>query len=195
MVPRQSLFAVNLPQKMCSLGSWLNPQLQVATSILLEELMWEGAEGSPQPPGLGIGVLWGRQVWVLLLGGACLQPQGQSHLGLYSLVALLMLSQCTLKLQGIPMTCGLHKLQGMGFSFRKCILRNTFTDFCPQNELLVSVCPVLLVQIMNSHSVTISISESITSVVTLHRCPLLAINDRRRHIPVENRNNFPVDEL
>lgn len=75
MVPRQSLLAVNLPQKMCSLGSWLNPQLQVATSILLEELMWEEAEGSPQPPGLGTGVLW-----VLLLGGVPVcSPRGKAN--------------------------------------------------------------------------------------------------------------------
>lgn len=92
MVPRQSLFAVNLPQKMCSLGSWLNPQLQVATSILLEELMWEGAEGSPQPPGLGIGVLWGRQVWVLLLGGCLSAASGAKPSGT-------LLSGCTLDAQ------------------------------------------------------------------------------------------------
>lgn len=119
---------------------------------------WCGKElrALPSPPVWALGFCGAGRHGCCCWGGACLQPQGQSHLGLYSLVALLMLSQRTLKLQGIPMTCGLHKLQGMGFSFRKCILRNTFTDFCPQNEPLVSVCPVLLVQIMNS--VTISIS-------------------------------------
>lgn len=142
--------------------SWFMIDLQL--QVVMSCSPWKSRcvkelRGLPGPPIWVVG-LYGTgscrcSCWV----GAYLQPKKQSPLWLVCyLVTLLMLSQGTLKLQGLLMTCRLHKLQGMGFDFRKHILWNTFIDFCPQNKPLVSVHPVFLAQIMSSLLVVSTVS-------------------------------------
>lgn len=115
----------------------------------------------------------------MLLLGACCNSGSQAHR-----VGLPLLSGGPAGAQTVAralVTCGLHKAQGMGFSFRKQCLKYIQRLLSPKLASgLCSSCPARA-----DHELSLSgfYSESITSGVTLHRCPFLTVNDSRRPVP------------